>query len=588
MIQKNFLVNINLNKNELQNAKLHNLAAAPTLTVTDKGYAYWDTSNNTAAFWTGTAWKTLESASVDLSLDTRTSTTNPVLNTGGTGFTLLEATDTYAGLFGALDHAKLSGIAIGANNYVHPTGDGNLHVPANGTTNSGKVLTAGATSGLYTWQTPTVGTVTSVTGVLPISSSGGATPAISIRDASNTQNGAATAAHIAAIEANTAKITNATHTGDATGATALTVIKIQGVAVDSTAPANGDFMRYNSTGTKWENVAIVAADVPTLTAVKISDFDTQVRTSRLDQMATPTSDVSMNTHKITNVVDPTGEQDAATKNYVDASRSGLSIKDPVRVASTANIVIATGTLLTIDGVLLVAGNRVLLKNQTAGAENGIYIAAAGAWSRSSDADTSVDVVPGMAVWVNEGTINGDARFVLTTNAPITLGTTALVFTKDFQAADIVAGSGMTKSGNTLDVVGTANRITANADSIDIASTYVGQSSITTVGTIGTGTWNGADIADAYIASAATWNAKGTAKKQIATIGDGTSTTISVAHTLGTDVIAQARFATTSYAGGTVTADSVVECDIVLLDSTHVTFNFATAPATNSIKVVIIG
>ena len=107
--------------------------------------------------------------------------------------------------------------------YTHPSGDGNLHVIATGTTNNGKVLTAGVSDGSLSWTNPTIGTVTSVTGTSPVVSSGGTTPAISIPAATNTTAGHATSAHITAIEANTAKVTNAAHTGEVTGSTALTI-----------------------------------------------------------------------------------------------------------------------------------------------------------------------------------------------------------------------------------------------------------------------------------------------------------------------------------------------------------------------------
>jgi len=102
-------------------------------------------------------------------------------------------------------------------------------------------------------------------------------------------------------------------------------------------------------------------------------------------------------------------------------------KQPARVASTANITLATGTLLTIDGVATVAGDRVLVKNQTTGSENGIYAAATGAWSRTTDADTSAEVKSGLTVAVEEGTVGADTNWILITNNPITLGTTALAF-----------------------------------------------------------------------------------------------------------------------------------------------------------------
>ena len=197
------------------------------------------------------------------------------------------------------------------------------------------------------------------------------------------------------------------------------------------------------------------------------------------------------------VADPTDNAHIATKGYVDAARQGLDVKASVRVASVAPVAIASALEAgdTIDGITLVAGDRVLLKDQSTASENGIYVAvASGAASRADDANTSAKVTTGMFTFVAEGTVNGDNGFVLTTNDTITLGTTGLTFVQFSGAGQVIAGAGLTKSGNTLDVVGTADRITINADSVDIASTYAGQSSITTLGTITTGVWNGTDVA----------------------------------------------------------------------------------------------
>jgi len=125
--------------------------------------------------------------------------------------------------------------------------------------------------------------------------------------------------------------------------------------------------------------------------------------------------------------EPTSALHAATKAYVDAlAGGGADPKDSCRAATTANVNLSTGGLLTIDGVALHDGDRVLVMNQTAGAENGIYDASAGAWARSADADSSLKVTAGMYCFVTEGTVNGDKGYVLTTDNP-TLGTTALTF-----------------------------------------------------------------------------------------------------------------------------------------------------------------
>jgi hypothetical protein len=202
------------------------------------------------------------------------------------------------------------------------------------------------------------------------------------------------------------------------------------------------------------------------------------------------------------VATPTDDGHAATKGYVDASRSGLDVKASVRVATTAAINLSTDLEAgdVIDGVTLAEFDRVLVKDQGTASENGIYVAVAsgaGVASRSTDADTSAEVTTGMFTFVSEGTVNADSGFVLQTNDTITLGSTGLTFVQFSGAGAFAAGDGLTKSGTTINVVGTADRITANADSIDIASTYAGQSTITTLGTITTGTWNGTVITGQY-------------------------------------------------------------------------------------------
>lgn len=248
--------------------------------------------------------------------------------------------------------------------------------------------------------------------------------------------------------------------------------------------------------------ALVPADIPTLTAAKISDFDTQVRTNRLDQLAAPTADVSFNSRKITNLATPTGDNDAVNKGYADALIATGNNKGTARAATTASLTLTSATATTIvnsgglptalDSVTLTSGDIVLVKDQsgagaTGASANGLYVYASGTtWTRVTNADTSAEVKAGLFVFVSEGSTNGDNGYTLTTDDPITLGTTQLVFTQTSGAGQITAGAGLTKTGNVIDVGGTANRITVNADTVDIASTYVGQASITTVGTLTAG------------------------------------------------------------------------------------------------------
>lgn len=172
-------------------------------------------------------------------------------------------------------------------------------------------------------------------------------------------------------------------------------------------------------------------------------------------------------------------KEVATKEYVDATKQGLDVKDSVRVATTANITLSG--LQTIDGVLVASGDRVLVKNQTTASQNGIYVAASGSWARAADADASSEVTAGMYAFVSEGTTQADSGWVLTTNDTITLGTTALAFTQFSGAGQITAGDGLTKSGNTLNVAtASASRIVINADSIDLATTGVSAGSYANV------------------------------------------------------------------------------------------------------------
>jgi phage-related tail fiber protein len=126
-------------------------------------------------------------------------------------------------------------------------------------------------------------------------------------------------------------------------------------------------------------------------------------------------------------VTPVGSSDLTTKSYVDALFQGKGMKDPVRLATTGANITLSGNQ-SIDGVTTATNDRVLVKDQSTASGNGIYLAAAGAWTRAVDFDISAEAVPGCIIPVAEGAVNAETAWELSTDAPITLGSTALVFT----------------------------------------------------------------------------------------------------------------------------------------------------------------
>jgi hypothetical protein len=263
---------------------------------------------------------------------------------------------------------------------------------------------------------------------------------------------AVTAAKLASDSVTTVKILDANVTADKLASDSVTNAKIANDAVDT-----AEIKDSAVTSAKIANDTIVNADINSAAAIdqsKISGLTTDLGNKLALAGGTMSGAIAMGTNKITGLGDPTSAQDAATKSYVDSAAQGIDWKASVRAATTANVTLASalenGDVL--DGVTLATGNRVLVKNQTTGSENGIYVVkSSGAPDRSTDCDTAAELTSNFAVFVEEGTANADQGYVLTNDGAITVGTTALTFTQFTGLGQVTAGTGLSKTGNTIGI-----------------------------------------------------------------------------------------------------------------------------------------
>ena len=268
--------------------------------------------------------------------------------------------------------------------------------------------------------------------------------------------------------------------------------------------------------------------------------------NKLHDFAVATASVDLNSQKITNLASPTDPTDAANKGYVDAAVVGIDWKASVRAATTAAVTLATAFENgdTLDGVTLATGNRILVKDQADGTENGIYtVNASGAPTRATDADTSAEITASFAVFVEEGTVNADSGFVLTNNGAVTVGTTALTFTQFTGLGQVTAGAGLTKAANTLDV-GAGTGITVNANDVAIDTAVV-------------------------------------VRKYAVSLGDGSATSYTITHNLGTRDVTVALYEVASpYAE--------VLADVEHTTTNTITVKFSVAPTTDQYRVAVQG
>jgi len=247
---------------------------------------------------------------------------------------------------------------------------------------------------------------------------------------------------------------------------------INGTAIGGSTPAAGAFTTLSSSGLATLNslsvtgltgylygngagAATASTTIPTsalsgtISNGQLANSSVTIGTTGISLGATSLTLAGLTSVTVTQ--DPVSALQLATKQYVDSVATGLSPKAPVLVATTANITLSGEQ--TIDGITT-SSSRVLVKNQTTQANNGIYVSSSGAWSRASDANTWNSLVSAF-VFVEEGNTQADTGWVCTVDPGGTLGVTAVTFVQFSGAGTYTAGTGLTLTGNTFSITNTA-------------------------------------------------------------------------------------------------------------------------------------
>ena len=550
-----YVTSINLNKNELQNATIHNLSSAPSSPV--QGQIYFNTTDKTLYFYNNTSWVPA-SGSTEVIQD--------VIGSAIVGGVALTSTyDDSAGTTTIdLDNTAVTAGSYGSSTAVPTfTVDAQGRLTAASTQNIATALSVAAESG-------TTDTVNLLTDTLTFAAGEGIDTAvtnntitISGEDATSSNKGIASF--------------NATDFTVTSGAVTVNAERVEDIVGNLILGGTGIDATYT------DGAGTLSIDIDSTVT---TNSGTQTLTNKtLSTGISLSASLDANSNKVINLATPTSSTDAANKAYVDSVSQGLDVKQSVRVSTTANIDLSTALEASdvIDGVTLVAGNRVLVKHQTSGADNGLYVVqSSGAAVRADDANVSSEVTAGFFTFVEEGTLYGNTGWVLTTDNPITLGSTALTFTQFSGTGTFTAGSGLTLNGTefSVDVTPASGNATlinsGGAVEVKVNTTDGLESTASGLG-INNGTGltfsSGALVLD-------TANGYGT-RKLAYNLGNNSATSFAANHNLSTrDVSVHVYDNASPYAQ--------VEADVEHTDSNNVTVKFSVAPTTDQYRVVIVG
>ena len=345
-------------------------------------------------------------------------------------------------------------------------------------------------------------------------------------------------------------------------------------------------------GAAWKSPFARADHTGTQLSATISDLAATVQAYRLDQFAVPTSSVNFNNQKITGLANGVSANDAVTFSQASAMIQGMTPKGYAYAATTAaltttysngtagagaTLTSTTNIVLVVDGATVPVNEPVLVQNQANPFENGLYLltqaGVAGTTpfilTRATNMDVSAKFEGAMIVVDITSTTQGGALYLCNQVAP-TVGTTNITFTRINTASSYSAdGVTMTLTGSTF----------------SIKTTYVGQTSITTLGTITSGVWTGTSVAVANGGTGASTPAGaranlGATTKFATNIGNASATSFVVNHALGTADVQVKIYDNTS--------KNEVFMTQVYTDANNVTLSCSVAPATNGLRVIVIG